>query len=151
MKRYVFFVLMMGIVAAGIGCVSAEEKAKGDAAVKLATPQVIGKWTGLWGAYVPAKSAMMDKEHCKVLDCSVEVKDGVWTAVFEGECGRPYKYKITMEGRQAGPVVLFKGTTDLGEKDGGVYDWIGRADDNEFVGFYTSSHHVGVFQLKRKE
>jgi hypothetical protein len=76
-------------------------------------------------------------------------KDGVWQATFEGECGRPYKYVIKMDGRQAGDAVLFKGTTDLGEKDGGVYDWVGRATDKEFIGFYTSAHHTGVFQLSR--
>ena len=54
-----------------------------------------------------------------------------------------------MEGRQAGETVMFKGTVDLGEQDGGVYDWIGRANDTEFAGFYTSSHHVGVFRLTR--
>jgi hypothetical protein len=30
-----------------------------------------------------------------------------------------YKYTVKMDGRQAGDVMLFKGTTDLGEKDGG--------------------------------
>ena len=100
----------------------------------------------------------LDKEKCKQLDCNVVLKDDpngktggarVWEATFEGECGRPYKYTITMEGRQAGETVMFKGTVDLGEKDGGVYDWIGRANDKEFAGFYTSSHHVGVFRLAR--
>jgi hypothetical protein len=56
-----------------------------------------------------------------------------------------------MDGRQAGEVVLFKGTTDLGEKDGGVYDWIGRATDKEFIGFYTSAKYAGVFRLTRKK
>ena len=54
-----------------------------------------------------------------------------------------------MEGRQAADTVLFRGTTDLGEADGGVYDWVGRASDKEFAGFYSSSHHVGVFRLTR--
>ena len=45
--------------------------------------------------------------------------------------------------------VLFKGTTDLGEQDGGVFDWVGRATDDQFVGFYTSGHYTGVFSLKR--
>jgi hypothetical protein len=54
-----------------------------------------------------------------------------------------------MDGRQAADTVMFKGTVDLGEQDGGVYDWIGRANDNEFAGFYTSSHHVGVFRLTK--
>ena len=45
--------------------------------------------------------------------------------------------------------VLFKGTADLGPKDGGVYDWIGRATEKEFVGFYTNACYTGVFTLTR--
>jgi hypothetical protein len=37
----------------------------------------------------------------------------------EGDCGRPYKYTIKMEGRQVGKAVMFKGTVDLGKNDGG--------------------------------
>ena len=54
-----------------------------------------------------------------------------------------------MEGKQSGGVVMFKGSADLGPKDGGVYDWIGRATDEEFVGFYTSAAYTGVFSLSR--
>ena len=54
-----------------------------------------------------------------------------------------------MEGRPAGKTVLFKGTADLGPKDGGVYDWIGRATEKEFVGFYTNAYYTGVFTLTR--
>src|SRR5947209_4318247 len=86
-----------------------------------------------------------------LLDCTVVNKNGTWQATFEGECGRPYKYTIIMEGRQAGDVVLFKGTTDLGEKDGGVYDWIGRATSQEFIGFYTSAKYTGTFRLTPKK
>jgi hypothetical protein len=116
-------------------------------------PEIVGKWTGDWGPYDPAKGVAIDKAKCKQLDCTVVLKeDGggkVWEATFEGECGRPYKYTIKMEGKQASETVMFKGTVDLGEQDGGVYDWIGRANDNEFAGFYTSSHHVGVFRLAK--
>jgi hypothetical protein len=113
-----------------------------------AVPNVTGEWTGTWGPSHPeAAQAAKGKE--MRLDCRVVRKDGAWQATFEGECGRPYKYTIRMEGRQAGPVVLFKGTVDLGEKDGGVYDWIGRATDKEFVGFYTSAKYTGTFRLSR--
>src|SRR5262245_57932229 len=112
-------------------------------------PKVTGAWTGLWGPYNPAQSPTLAKEKCKALDCRVVQKDRVWQATFEGECGRPYKFIIKMEGRQVGDVVLFKGTTDLGEKDGGVFDWVGRAADKEFVGFYTSATYTGVFHLSR--
>ena len=110
---------------------------------------ISGDWTGTWGVYSPAQGTTPPKDICKRLDAKVEYKDGAWLATFEGDCGRPYKYKITMEGRQVGKAVMFKGTTDLGEKDGGVFDWIGRANENEFVGFFTSANYTGTFNLSR--
>ncbi len=112
-------------------------------------PSVAGAWTGTWSAYNPARGAASEKELCKSLACTITEKNGVYEATFEGDCGRPYKYSIKMEGRQVGQVVLFKGTTDLGAKDGGVFDWIGRATDKEFVGFFTSGYYTGTFNLAR--
>lgn len=119
-------------------------------------PQVTGEWTGKWGIYSPPKEGApqptppQHSEKEMRLDCKVvELSDGNWQATFEGECGRPYKYTVQMLGRQAGEVVLFKGTADLGEKDGGVYDWIGRATGDEFIGFYTSQKYTGYFRLSR--
>jgi hypothetical protein len=146
MKYRIWAILVVSLVVPDFGPARAEDKPK-----PVDAPAVTGEWTGIWGPYNPAQSAALAKDKCKRLDCKVVQKDGVWQATFEGECGRPYKYTIKMEGRQAGTVVLFKGTTDLGEKDGGVYDWVGRATDKEFVGFYTSSHHTGVFQLTREK
>lgn len=110
---------------------------------------ISGNWTGTWGVYSPAQGTTPPKDICKQLDAKVELKDGKWLATFEGDCGQPYKYKITMEGRQVGKVVMFKGTTDLGAKDGGVFDWIGRANEKEFVGFFTSAYYTGTFNLSR--
>jgi hypothetical protein len=112
---------------------------------------ISGDWTGTWGVYSPAQGTTPPKDICKRLDAKVELKDGVWLATFEGDCGQPYKYKITMEGRQVGKVVMFKGTTDLGAKDGGVFDWIGRANEKEFVGFFTSANYTGTFNLARPQ
>jgi hypothetical protein len=122
-------------------------------------PAVAGAWTGDWGMYSPppkngeipaAVKKMMYPEQCAQMDAKVEpAEDGKWQATFEGECGRPYKYTIKMEGRQAGNVVLFQGSADLGEKDGGVFDWIGRASDKEFVGFFTSKGYTGTFRMTR--
>lgn len=64
-------------------------------------------------------------------------------------CGRPYKYSITTEARLVGGVVMFKGRADLGARDGGVYDGISRAVDDEFVGFYPSAAYTGVFNMTR--
>jgi len=76
-------------------------------------------------------------------------QNGTWLATFEGDCGRPYKYSIKMEGRSVGRAVLFQGTADLGAQDGGVYDWIGRATATEFIGFYTNAFSTGTFSLTR--
>ena len=116
---------------------------------KPQVPDIAGDWTGTWATYSPAQGAVPPKDICKSLVCKVASKDGVWEATFEGDCGRPYKYTIKMEGRQVGKVVMFKGTTDLGAKDGGVFDWIGRANEKEFVGFFTSGFYTGVFSLTR--
>ena len=145
MRNRTLFVLFSLLLAIGvIGLAQTQNSQPKDAA-----PDVAGAWTGVWSSYNPAQGGSTPKDLCKNLTASVEQKDGVWQATFEGDCGRPYKYSIKMEGRQAGKVVLFKGTTDLGAQDGGVYDWIGRATDKEFVGFFTSAYYTGTFNLSR--
>ena len=112
-----------------------------------AAPKVTGQWTGTWGPSLPKPPD--PKAPALLMECTVVHKDGAWQATFEGECGRPYKYTIKMEGRPAGDVVLFKGSADLGERNGGVFDWLGRATEEQFVGYYSSAHYTGVFSLKR--
>jgi hypothetical protein len=114
-----------------------------------APPNIAGAWTGTWSAYNPARATTPPKELCAKLTATITQKGDVYQAIFEGDCGRPYKYSITMEGRLAGGAVMFKGTADLGAKDGGVYDWIGRADSKEFVGFFTSASYTGTFTMAR--
>jgi hypothetical protein len=135
------FVLVIGVEA-----VAAQNNSQ---QAKEQSPDISGQWTGTWGTYNPAQGTTPPKDICKKLDARVEQKGNVWEATFEGDCGRPYKYTIKMEGRQVGKVVMFKGTTDLGAKDGGVFDWIGRATDKEFVGFFTSAFYTGTFNLSR--
>jgi hypothetical protein len=112
-------------------------------------PNIVGAWMGTWSAFNPARATTPPRELCAKLTATISQKGDVWEAVFEGDCGRPYKYSISMEGRLAGGAVMFKGTADLGAQDGGVYDWIGRADNNEFVGFFTSAAYTGVFSMAR--
>ena len=123
--------------------------AQGRGAQNSPPPDIAGKWTGVWSSYSPAQGATPPKEQCAKLDATVTVENGLWLATFEGDCGRPYKYSIKMEGRQVGRSVMFKGTVDLGAQDGGVYDWIGRATGTEFIGFYTSGFSTGTFNLAR--
>ena len=112
-------------------------------------PEITGAWTGTWSAFNPARASTPPQEQCAKLTAAITRKGETWEAVFEGDCGRPYKYSITMEGRLVGNVVMFKGSADLGQRDGGVYDWIGRATGDEFVGFYTSAAYTGVFSMTR--
>jgi hypothetical protein len=144
MTRRIWFSLfcLLLLIAPGFARVQNQE-------TKQPIPDIVGDWTGTWATYSPAQGAVAPKDICKSLGCKVTYKDGVWEATFEGDCGRPYKYTIKMEGRQVGKVVMFKGTTDLGAKDGGVFDWIGRANEKEFVGFFTSGYYTGVFSLTR--
>ena len=141
-----WLVLPCFVLVIGLGLALAQTQ---SSQTKEQTPDIAGEWTGVWSAYNPAQATTQPKDLCKNLNAKVESKDGVWQATFEGDCGRPYKYTIKMEGRQIGKVVLFKGTTDLGAKDGGVFDWIGRATEKEFVGFFTSAYYTGTFNLSR--
>lgn len=148
MNRKIIALSTVSLLLAGAGVWRA------TAAEDAPKPGVGGAWTGSWGVYNPAdqgkdvKPSPYQRAQLK-LDCLVEQKDGKWQATFEGECGRPYKYTIKMQGRQIGNAVMFQGTADLGPMDGGVYDWIGKATDKEFVGFYTSQKYTGTFQLAR--
>jgi hypothetical protein len=144
MKNHSWLVFPSLALLAAFGIAQAQ-----SAQSKDAPPDIAGEWSGTWSTYNPAQGAVPAKDICKSLGAKVAYKDGVWEATFEGDCGRPYKYTIKMEGRQVGKVVMFKGTTDLGPKDGGVFDWIGRATDKEFVGFFTSGYYTGVFNLSR--
>jgi hypothetical protein len=114
-----------------------------------APPDIAGEWSGTWGTYSPAQGTTPPKDMCKSLTAKVEKVDAGFVATFEGDCGRPYKYTIKIEGRVVGKSVMFKGTTDLGARDGGVFDWIGRATDKEFVGFFTSAYYTGTFNLAK--
>lgn len=143
-RRSLILACFVSVIAAGSAAAQTQ-----TAPAKEPVPNIAGEWTGTWGIYSPAQGTTPPKDICKRLDCKVEFKDGVWVASFEGDCGRPYKYTIKMEGRQIGKVVMFKGTTDLGASDGGVFDWIGRANEKEFVGFFTSSFYTGTFNLSR--
>lgn len=148
---FCFFVLVVSL--SGVHAQQPQTSAPTGGTTKTAAPQapdVSGEWSGVWSGYNPAKPETKPVDLCSNLVAKVEQKNGAWQASFEGNCGRPYKYEIKMEGRQVGKVIMFKGTTDLGAQDGGVYDWIGRANEKEFVGFFTSAYYTGTFNLTRK-
>src|SRR5439155_11684920 len=113
-------------------------------------PRVEGTWIGEWQPSDAANASVARGPGRKEIRCIVEDRGGgLWHATFEGESGHAYKYSVEMEGRLEGGAVLFKGSADLGERNGGVFDWLGRATEEQFVGYYSSAHYTGVFSLKR--
>ena len=146
MTRRTVIGLMLVLCVAAVATGSAQgQRGRGPAG----PPEIVGKWSGTWSSFNPAQATTQPKEVCKQLDANVARNADVWVATFEGDCGRPYKYKISMNGRLVGGVVMFTGTVDLGAQDGGVYDWVGRATNTEFIGFYTSAYATGFFNLTR--
>jgi hypothetical protein len=145
-KRIALISLLMVLVT---GLVIAQERQGRGGRGPQQPLDISGNWTGTWSNFNPAQASSQPNVVCAKLDAKVALANGVWEATFEGDCGRPYKYSIKMEGRQSGNAVLFKGTADLGQADGGVYDWIGRANNTDFIGFYTNAFSTGFFNLKR--
>jgi hypothetical protein len=135
------------LVLMGLSSIYAQQRGRGRG--PSGPPDIEGKWTGTWSYLNPAQATAQPKELCKKLDADVVKNGDKWTATFEGDCGRPYKYKVALDGRSVANVVMFQGTVDLGAQDGGVFDWIGRATGSEFIGFYTSAAATGTFSLTR--
>ena len=118
----------------------------------LATPRVEGTWTGQWEPSAAANASVARGGGRPEIVCVVEARGGgTWHATFEGESGHPYKYSVAMKGRQVGSAILFKGSIDLGQQNGGVFDFLGRATEQQFVGYYSSARYTGVFSLRRAD
>lgn len=146
MKKLAWFLLPCLFITAGF-VFAQNPRGRGGPPQPL---DIGGDWTGTWSNFNPAQTSSQPNVVCARLSAKVVRNNDVWDAIFEGDCGRPYKYTIKMEGRQTGNAVLFKGTVDLGQADGGVYDWIGRANNTDFIGFYTNAFSTGFFTLKRE-
>ena len=151
MRKILLLISTMSLVAAYS---ITEIGANPARALEAGEPKVAGHWAGTWGLWNSGKGSPEDEAAQQIpqrrMECDVtNLGSGKWQARFEGDCGRPYDYTITMQGRQVGEAVLFSGTVDLGEQDGGIYDWIGQANGDRFVGFYTSQKYVGTFHLTR--
>jgi hypothetical protein len=134
----------LGITAAGTISAAAARRAS-QTVDSLVLP---AQWRGEWGPFNPLISRTLQEDQCKLIECQVKRDGELWVATFQGECGRPYKITVDMQGRDVGQAVLFRGTADLGEEDGGVFEWIGRATDDQFVGFYTAGRYSGVFHMR---
>ncbi len=140
--------------AAKTGAAGAKAVANGRARAK-GGPHVEGVWVGEWEPSGAAKASTERGPGRKEIVCIVKPCDGGWQATFEGDSGGAYKFVLLLQGRRvgagAGSAILFKGSTDLGAENGGVFDCVGRATAEQFVGFYTSARYTGVFSLAKKQ
>ncbi len=101
------------------------------------------QWKGTW------KSSGSD--HGGELRCTaVQMNELDWTATFKGFCNRQFIYQIEMKGRLNDQKVRFQGKADLGQKDGGLYQWTGTIHKDDFNGRYQSaSGKKGTFEMKK--
>lgn len=99
-------------------------------------------WTGTWQG---DKAGYGGDLHCVAR--RIEGED--YSAVFSGYCGREYAFQIAMNGKKDGDRITFAGEVDLGDKDGGKYQWTGEILGDSFNGKYTSSQgKKGEFSMK---
>jgi hypothetical protein len=99
-------------------------------------------WLGTWQA--------AGKEDCKELRCAAKHVEGEnWQATFTGVCSREFCFEVKMNGVRKGDKIVFAGETDLGEQNGGVYNWAGEIVGDKFTGKYTSTAGKdGTFEMK---
>lgn len=99
-------------------------------------------WEGTWEAAPDG--------HGGELRCTLHpLENGQWEGKFTGYCSNQFAYEVQMAGRRDSAAIRFEGSADLGEKDGGVYQWTGQIAGKEFVGQYRStSGKTGKFQMK---
>lgn len=74
-----------------------------------------------------------------------------WNALFAATFGDYGEYEVPLEGKREENKVVFGGSVDLGEADGGVFDWSGEIVGDDFTGTYTSRFINGSFRMKRSE
>jgi hypothetical protein len=123
-----------------------ESKRQGGAPVSIASvldkARTATAWIGNWDS---------GGEHRGELRCLARhVAENSWEATFAGYCNREFLYEVRMQGSKEGEKIVFKGEADLGEQDGGVYQWHGEIQGRSFLGLYTSaSGKKGEFKLER--
>jgi hypothetical protein len=71
--------------------------------------------------------------------------------VFSATFGGAGEYDVELAGVTEGETIVFKGSVDLGETSGGVFDWNGSISGEVFDGSYTSQFINGTFKMVKAE
>jgi len=117
-----------------MGCVHTSESA---------TDMVSGYYAGDWFGPNPEKSLGS-------LNCTITAKGAdTWHAHFVATFGEVGEYEVPLEGKRVDGKVVFGGAVDLGESEGGVFEWGGEIVGDEFNGEYKASGYVGTFRMTK--
>lgn len=128
-----FSIVIVGVFASG--CAHLGESGKG--------PDASGYYAGNW--YGPNPEKPLGE-----LTCTIEPSgEGNWDALFFATFGGVGEYEVNLAGVTEGDSILFKGSVDLGETSGGVFDWTGIIIDDGFDGEYTSQFISGTFKMTK--
>ena len=108
----------------------------------LAKARLVSAWKGRWDG---------GGEHRGELKCLARHLSGEdWEATFTGTGNGKFAYEVVMRGRKTGDKIVFTGEADLGDKDGGLYQWSGEIDGKGFIGRYSSEKgKKGTFKMGR--
>lgn len=106
---------------------------------------VSGYYAGHWYGPNPEKAL-------GTLDCTITAKgEDAWDAHFVATFGEVGEYEVPLEGKRTEGKVLFGGAVDLGESEGGVFEWTGEIVDEVFNGEYTARGYTGTFKMTKTE
>lgn len=87
-----------------------------------------------------------------VLNCTITpTGDGEWDALFSATFGGQGEYEVDLNGTTVADTIVFTGSVDLGTTSGGVFDWTGIIEGDNFDGSYTSKFINGTFKMARAE
>ena len=87
-----------------------------------------------------------------VLNCTITpTGDGQWDALFFATFGGQGEYEVELNGTTVDDTIVFKGSVDLGATSGGVFDWTGVIEGDNFDGSYTSKFINGTCKMTRAE
>ncbi len=139
---------MLGLVIvvgrmAGFGCAGASRF--GFAGLLSQADLLEGDWVGTWAS---SQSPMAGALRCRVKKLERGVYEAHFDAVFAKVLSNQSTVRLKVE--QKGKRWAFTGKEDLGLLKGGVYQYDGSTDGEEFICNYDSSYDKGTFTLRRQ-
>jgi hypothetical protein len=130
--------LLLALAAAGVitpGCAHMPDESAADG--------VSGYYVGHW--YGPNPEKPLGELTCTITPKGPDTWDAFFIATF-GEVG---EYEVPLEGKREDSKVVFGGDVDLGESEGGVFEWTGEIVGDTFNGNYKAATYVGTFRMKK--